>query len=65
MRQAGLTESDVMELCGWETREMFKRYRIKTRKALAKAAAKLNGTITAQSEAAEPSALELTSDVTT
>jgi integrase len=41
MRRAGLSESDIMELCGWETREMFKRYAIKDEPALAAAVAKL------------------------
>jgi len=40
MRRAGLAESDIMELAGWETREMFKRYAIKDEKALAAAVAK-------------------------
>ena len=36
MRRAGLAESDIMELCGWETREMFKRYAIRDEQALAR-----------------------------
>lgn len=43
MRRAGLAESDIMELCGWETREMFKRYCIKDEAALASAVAKRFG----------------------
>ena len=39
-RRAGLAESDIMELCGWETREMFRRYAIKDERALASAVAK-------------------------
>jgi integrase len=42
MRQHDIAETDVMEMCGWDTPEMFRRYRIENRKALAKAAAKLN-----------------------
>lgn len=34
MRRAGLSESDIMDLCGWETREMFKRYAIRDENAL-------------------------------
>lgn len=34
MRRHGLSESDIMEACGWETREMFKRYSIKNEKGL-------------------------------
>jgi hypothetical protein len=41
MRRAGLSESDIMELCGWETREMFKRYAIRDESALGAAVAKL------------------------
>lgn len=40
MRRAGLAESDIMELCGWETREMFKRYAIKDEAALGAAVKK-------------------------
>lgn len=43
MRRAGLSESDIIELCGWETREMFKRYAIKDEPALAAAVAELAG----------------------
>ncbi len=58
MRRAGLAESDIMELCGWETREMFKRYCIKNEAALASAVAKRfgNGKQTANNaSAANPS----------
>ena len=34
LRDAGVSESDIMEACGWETREMFERYCIKDTKAL-------------------------------
>jgi integrase len=36
MRRMGLSESDIMELCGWETRSMFKRYAIRDEATLAK-----------------------------
>jgi hypothetical protein len=38
MRRAGLAESDIMALCGWETREMFERYCIRDEAALSAAA---------------------------
>ena len=41
MRRAGLSESAIMEPCGWETRELFKRYAIKDEPALTAAVAKL------------------------
>jgi len=50
MRRAGLAESDIMELAGWETREMFKRYCIRDEAALAQAVARrFNGKVAAQS----------------
>lgn len=61
MRQHDISESDVMEMAGWETPEMFRRYRIKNRQALASAAAKLNsGKGPAQSEASPASQESLT-----
>jgi len=65
MRRAGLAESDIMELCGWETREMFKRYCIRDEAALATAAAKLNSKQTANTPPAPASADSLSSDATT
>jgi len=43
LRRAGLAESDIMELCGWETRAMFKRYAIKDDAANAEKLAKAAG----------------------
>ena len=43
MRRTGLAESDIMELCGWETRAMFKRYAIKDDAANAEKLAKAAG----------------------
>ncbi len=43
LRRAGLAESDIMELCGWETRAMFKRYAIKDDAANAEKLAKVAG----------------------
>jgi integrase len=35
LRRLGLSESDIMEMCGWETRAMFQRYAIKDETGLA------------------------------
>lgn len=60
MRRAGLAESDIMALCGWETREMFKRYCIRDEGALAQAVAKLsNGKVTAKNPPAGSEAQSL------
>jgi integrase len=66
MRAAGMSESDIMELCGWETREMFKRYCIKDEKALALAVAKRfgNGKTTANIHPALESPPSLSSGAT-
>ena len=51
MRRAGLSEGEMMKLCGWKTRAMFDRYNIIDEADLASAVAKLsNGTVAAQSE---------------
>ena len=51
MRRAGLSEGEIMKLCGWRTRAMFDRYNIIDEADLASAVAKLsNGTVAAQSE---------------
>ena len=34
MRRQGLSESDIMSLCGWETLSMFQRYCIRDEAAL-------------------------------
>lgn len=67
MRRAGMSESDIMELCGWETREMFKRYCIKDEAALADAVAKRfgSGIERAESEPAAAPGDALSSDPTT
>jgi len=46
MRRQGLAESDIMDLCGWETRDMFKRYCIKDEKALEAAVGRRFGHVT-------------------
>jgi len=40
MRRRGLSESDIMDLCGWETRAMFQRYCIVDEDALAESVAR-------------------------
>ncbi len=35
LRRAGLSETDIMELCGWETPSMFRRYCVKDQTGLA------------------------------
>jgi len=51
MRLAGLSEGEIMKLCGWKTRAMFDRYNIIDEADLASAVAKLsNGTVAAQSK---------------
>ena len=50
MRRAGLSEGEIMKLCGWKTRAMFDRYNIIDEADLAAAVAKrFNGTVVAQS----------------
>jgi integrase len=39
-RRAGLSEGEIMRLCGWETRDMFDRYNIIDEQDLAAAVAK-------------------------
>jgi len=52
MRRAGLSEGEIMALCGWDTPSMFRRYDIIDEADLAAAVAKfaaVNGTVAAQS----------------
>lgn len=50
-RRAGVSEGEIMRLCGWETRSMFDRYNIIDEADLAAAVAKrFNGKVTAKSE---------------
>jgi len=51
-RRAGVSETEIMALCGWKTASMFRRYDIITEGDLAAAAAKrFNGQVTSKSEA--------------
>jgi integrase len=50
-RRAGLSESDIMELCGWETPAMFRRYAIRDEQHLGAQVGKrfrANDTVTGQ-----------------
>lgn len=50
-RRAGVSEGEIMRLCGWETRSMFDRYNIIDEADLAAAVAKrFNGKVTAKFE---------------
>lgn len=60
MRRAGLAESDIQELCGWETREMFKRYAITDEQHLARKVGQFaSGIVAAQPSPAADSASSL------
>jgi len=54
-RRAGVSEGEVMKLCGWETRSMFDRYNVIDEQDLARAVAKRfgNDKLTASSEASK------------
>lgn len=51
LRRAGVSEGEIMKLCGWKTRAMFDRYNIIDEQDLARAVAKRFGKETAKTEA--------------
>ncbi len=53
LRRAGVSEGEIMKLCGWRTRAMFDRYNIIDEADLAAAVAKryANGQVTAKGQA--------------
>jgi integrase len=61
-RRAGVSEGEIMALCGWETRAMFDRYNVIDETDLAQAVAKrFNGKQTANTPPAEQAADSLSS----
>jgi integrase len=53
LRRAGVSEGEIMKLCGWRTRSMFDRYNIIDEQDLARAVAKRYGKQTANAPSAE------------
>jgi integrase len=50
-RKAGVSEGEIMKLCGWRTRSMFDRYNIINNADLSRAVAqRFNGKVTAKNE---------------
>jgi integrase len=48
-RKAGVSEGEIMKLCGWKTRDMFDRYNIIDASDLSRAVAlRFNGKVTAR-----------------
>jgi integrase len=61
-RRAGVSEGEIMKLCGWETRSMFDRYNVIDEADLARAVAlRFNGKQTANMPPAGPTAESLSS----
>jgi len=54
--RAGVSEAEIMALCGWQTREMFERYNVVGEARLSEAVGKRYGTLKANSalESAPP-----------
>jgi integrase len=55
-RRAGVSEGEIMKLCGWKTRDMFDRYNIVNQDDLKRTFARINGKGTANKseEVAQP-----------
>ena len=50
-RRAGVSEGEIMKLCGWKTRTMFDRYNIIDNADLSRAVARrFNGKVTANNQ---------------
>lgn len=65
-RRFGVSEGEIMALCGWKTRAMFDRYNIIDEADLASAVAKrFNGKVTAKSEASTATPDAVSSSATT
>jgi len=66
-RRAGVSEGEIMRLCGWETRSMFDRYNVIDEADLAQAVAKRfgNGKPAANTPPADQSGAPLSSSATT
>ncbi len=61
-RRAGVSEGEIMRLCGWKTRSMFDRYNIIDEQDLAAAVAKrFNGQVPSKSESSTASSPTVTS----
>ena len=61
-RRLGVSEGEIMKLCGWRTRTMFDRYNIIDEADLAAAGAKrFNGKVAAKSEGVASQSESLTS----
>jgi integrase len=66
LRRAGVSEGEIMRLCGWKTRAMFDRYNVIDERDLAAAVAKrFNGRERSELEAPEPGPGSLSSSAAT
>ena len=63
-RRAGVSEGEIMQLCGWRTRAMFDRYNIIDEADLAAAVAKRYGQVTGKSEPSNGNPDSVTSGAT-